>query len=157
MNWYLTVLKKYATFSGRAQRAEYWYFVLFSTIISFVLILLDIMLGTSDSNGTGLLSGIYSLAVFIPTLAVSVRRLHDIGKKGWWLLAILIPFIGFILLIIWFATDSKEDNQYGEDPKKADKGNNSIEQLKKLADLKDKGIITEEEFNEKNKNFYRQK
>ena len=153
MNWYLTVLKKYATFSGRAQRAEYWYFVLFSTIISFVLILLDIMLGTSDSNGTGLLSGIYSLAVFIPTLAVSVRRLHDIGKKGWWLLAILIPFIGFILLIIWFATDSKEDNQYGEDPKKADKGNNSIEQLKKLADLKDKGIITEEEFNEKKQEF----
>ncbi len=153
MNWYLIVLKKYATFSGRAQRAEYWYFILFSMIASIVLTILDAMLGTLSPGGTGLLSGIYSLAVFIPALAVGARRLHDIGKSGWWQLIVLIPIIGVILLIVWFATDSKEDNQYGENPKKGSQTNitndNSIEQLEKLADLKEKGIITEEEFNSK--------
>ena len=118
MNWYLGVLKKYAVFNGRAQRAEYWYFVLFSTIVSIVLMVLDAMTGTLDAQtGYGLLSGLYTLAVFIPGLAVSVRRLHDIGKSGWWLLIALIPLIGAILLIVWFATDSKEDNQYGKNPK----------------------------------------
>jgi len=154
MNWYLTVLKKYATFSGRAQRAEYWYFVLFSMIASIVLTILDAMFGTLDAQtGYGLLSGLYTLAVFIPALAVGARRLHDIGKSGWWQLIVLIPIIGVILLIVWFATDSKEDNQYGENPKKGSQTNitndNSIEQLEKLADLKEKGIITEEEFNSK--------
>jgi len=154
MNWYLTVLKKYATFSGRAQRAEYWYFVLFNTIVTIILMVLDAMFGTLDAQtGYGLLSGLYALAVFIPSLAVSVRRLHDIGKSGWWLLIALIPLIGAILLLIWFATDSKEDNQYGENPKKGSQTNiindNSIEQLEKLANLKEKGIITEEEFNSK--------
>ena len=154
MNWYLGVLKKYAVFSGRAQRAEYWYFVLFNTIVSIILMVLDVMLGTFDPRSVlGVLSGIYALAVFIPSLAVSVRRLHDIGKSGWWLLIGLIPLIGPILLIVWFATDSKEDNQYGKNPK-ANNGNNIandnyIEQLEKLADLKEKGIITEEEFNSK--------
>ena len=156
MNWYLGVLKKYAVFSGRAQRAEYWYFVLFSTIVSLVLMVLDAMTGTLDpQTGYGLLNGLYTLAVFIPTLAVSVRRLHDIGKSGWWLLIALIPLIGVILLIIWFATDSKEDNQYGKNPKASNGSNiandNSIEQLEKLANLKEKGIITEEEFNSKKK------
>lgn len=153
MNWYLGVLKKYATFTGRAQRAEYWYFVLFSTIVSIVLTILDAIFGTLSPSGTGLLSGIYSLAVLIPYIAVGARRLHDIGKSGWWQLIALIPLIGAILLIIWFATDSKEDNQYGENPKKGNHSNiaddNSIEQLEKLADLKEKGIITEEEFNSK--------
>ena len=143
MNWYLGVLKKYATFTGRAQRAEYWYFVLFSTIISIILTILDVMFGTLSPSGTGLLSGIYSLAVFIPAIAVGARRLHDIGKSGWWLLIAIIPIIGWILIIIWFATDSKEDNQYGENPKKGSQTNitndNSIEQLEKLADLKEKG------------------
>ena len=154
MNWYLGVLKKYAVFNGRAQRAEYWYFVLFSTIVSIVLTILDAVFGTLSPSGTGLLSGIYSLAVFIPYIAVGARRLHDIGKSGWWQLIILIPIIGVILLIIWFATDSKADNQYGVNPKGTNKpsniiNNDSIEQLEKLADLKEKGIITEEEFNSK--------
>jgi uncharacterized membrane protein YhaH (DUF805 family) len=116
MNWYLTVLKKYAVFSGRAQRAEYWYFVLFNMIVSIVLTVFDAMFGTE------VFSAIYSLAVFIPTLAVGARRLHDIGKSGWWQLIAIIPIIGFILLIVWFATDSAEDNQYGKNPKKLNSG-----------------------------------
>ena len=118
MNWYLGVLKKYATFAGRAQRAEYWYFVLFSTIVSIILTVFDTVFDTVfGKSGAGSLSGIYSLAVFIPYIAVGARRLHDIGKSGWWQLILLIPIIGVILLIIWFVTDSKEDNQYGANPK----------------------------------------
>lgn len=124
MNWYLDVLKKYAVFSGRAQRAEYWYFVLFNMIVSIILTVLDGMIGTIDmQSGFGLLSGIYSLAVIIPSLSVGARRLHDIGKSGWWQLIVLIPIIGIILLIVWFATDSKDDNQYGANPK----GNKNIQ------------------------------
>lgn len=154
MNWYLGVLKKYAVFSGRAQRAEYWYFILFNVIVSIVLTILDAVFGTLSHSGTGLLSGIYTLVVIVPSLAVAARRLHDIGKSGWWQLIVLIPLVGAILLIVWFATDSKEDNQYGVNPKGTNKANNivndnSIEQLEKLADLKEKGIITEEEFNSK--------
>jgi len=153
MNWYLEVLKKYATFSGRAQRAEYWYFILINIIVNTVLVILDVLFGTLSPNGTGLLSGIYSLAVLIPHIAVGARRLHDIGKSGWWQLIVIIPIIGWILIIIWFATDSEEDNQYGENPKKRSHTNttndNSIKELEKLADLKEKGIITEEEFNSK--------
>ena len=149
MNWYLGVLKKYAVFDGRAQRAEYWYFVLFNTIVSFILGFIDGILGTFN-----VLSGIYLLAVFIPSIAVGARRLHDIGKSGCCQLIAIIPIIGPILLIIWFATDSKADNQYGVNPKGTNKpsniiNNDSIEQLEKLADLKEKGIITEEEFNSK--------
>lgn len=121
MNWYLGVLKKYAVFSGRAQRAEYWYFVLFSIIVSIILVILDGMLGTiNEQSGYGLLSGIYSLAVIIPSIAVATRRLHDIGKSGWWQLIALIPILGAIVLIVWLATDSKEDNQYGINPKMGD-------------------------------------
>ena len=112
LSWYFTVLKKYATFTGRATRAEFWYFILFNTIVSFILAILDGIFGTN-----GVFYGIYVLAVLIPTLAVEVRRLHDIGKSGWWLLISMIPIIGIIVLIVWFATDSKEDNQYGPNPK----------------------------------------
>ena len=117
LSWYFSVLKKYATFTGRAQRSEYWYFILFSMIVSIILTILDVIFGTLSPTGTGLFSGIYSLAVFIPALAVGARRLHDIGKSGWWQLIAIIPLIGIILLIVWFATDSKEDNQYGTNPK----------------------------------------
>ena len=153
MEWYFKALKKYADFSGRAQRAEYWYFVLFNTIIVIILTILDGVLGLYDMrSGFGVLSGIYQLAVFIPSLAVSVRRLHDIGKSGWWLLVGLIPIVGFIILIVWFATDSKEDNKYGQNPKGRMKkaiSDDDLEQLEKLAKLKEKGIITQQEFEAK--------
>jgi uncharacterized membrane protein YhaH (DUF805 family) len=121
MNWYLEVLRKYAVFEGRAQRKEYWFFVLFSVLISIGLTIIDTTTGLFDAKaGIGLLSGIYSLAVLIPSIAVGVRRLHDTNRSGWWLLISFIPLIGTIVLIVFLATDSKpEANQYGPNPKSA--------------------------------------
>jgi len=116
MNWYRTVLKKYAVFSGRAQRAEYWYFFLFNIIIAIALSIVGSLLGDED----GILNGLYALAILIPGLAVTVRRLHDIGKSGWMLLIGLIPVIGTIWLLVLMVTDSKPgDNKYGPNPKSA--------------------------------------
>ncbi len=119
MNYYLDVLKKYAVFSGRAARKEYWMFVLFNIVISVVLSIIDRFIGTSTLLlGSGLLSGIYSLAILCPGIAVSMRRLHDIGKSGWWVLIGLVPLVGAIVLIVFAAMDSQPgDNQYGPNPK----------------------------------------
>jgi uncharacterized membrane protein YhaH (DUF805 family) len=119
MSWYIAVLKKYAVFSGRARRKEFWMFVLFNFIFSIVATLLDRVLGTGIGEmGQGWISVLYSLAVLIPSLAVGVRRLHDIGKSGWWLLIALIPLIGAIWLLILYIKDSQPgDNPYGPNPK----------------------------------------
>lgn len=121
MNWYIEVLKKYAVFNGRARRKEYWYYYLFYMLIYIVLIIIDIVTGTfSAEAGMGLLIGIYTIAVLIPSIAVGVRRLHDTNRSGWWLLIGLIPIIGAIVLIVFLASDSKpEENQYGPNPKAA--------------------------------------
>ncbi len=121
MIWYLLVLKKYAVFSGRSSRKEYWYFVLFNVLIGIVLMVADVMTGTFDSEaGIGLLSGIYTLAILIPSTAVSVRRLHDTDRSGWLFLIALIPLIGGIVLIVFWAQDSQPgENQYGSNPKGA--------------------------------------
>lgn len=121
MNWYLEVLKKYAVFSGRARRKEYWFFVLFNIIISIVLGVIDGVTGSfSPEAGMGLLGGIYTLAVLIPGIAVSVRRLHDTERSGWWLLIALVPLIGAIVLLVFMVQDSKPgQNQYGANPKEA--------------------------------------
>ncbi|MBT3819593.1 MAG: DUF805 domain-containing protein, partial [Lentimicrobiaceae bacterium] len=87
MNWYLAVLKNYAGFSGRARRKEYWMFTLFNIIFAIVAMILDNVLGIAMAEiGYGPLYGLYALAMLIPGLAVSVRRLHDVGKSGWMLL-----------------------------------------------------------------------
>ena len=113
MNYYLSVLKKYAVFSGRARRAEYWYFVLFNMIIGIVLGIIDGAIGSG-----GILGGIYPLAVLIPSIAVSVRRLHDTNHSGWWLLINLLPLIGTIILVVFLVRDSQPGkNQYGPNPK----------------------------------------
>jgi uncharacterized membrane protein YhaH (DUF805 family)/predicted RNA-binding Zn-ribbon protein involved in translation (DUF1610 family) len=119
VNWYLEVLKKYSTFDGRAQRKEYWYFVLFSTIISISLVTIDVVIGSFDEEiGIGLLSGLYSLAVMFPYTAVTIRRLHDTNRSGWWILLAVIPLIGAIVLIAFLVSDSNpESNQYGPPPK----------------------------------------
>jgi uncharacterized membrane protein YhaH (DUF805 family) len=118
INWYILVFKKSFDFQGRATRSEYWWFILISGIVSFLLGILDGFLGLYNADASlGLLSGVYSLIVIIPSIAVATRRLHDIGKSGWWQLLLFIPIIGFIILLIWFVTDSKEDNQYGPNPK----------------------------------------
>lgn len=123
MNWYLKVLQNYATFSGRARRKEYWIFILFNMIFAIVAMILDNVLGTTfdimgQNAGYGWLYLFYGLAVFIPGLAVSVRRLHDIGKSGWMFLIALIPLIGAIWLLVLFCTDSQQgSNKWGENPK----------------------------------------
>lgn len=119
MNWYLSALRKYFVFQGRARRKEYWFFWLFNTIFLAILSVLDNSTGTfNPDSGYGLLSGIYSLVVFIPSLAVSVRRLHDTSRSGWWLLISLIPLIGFIVLLIFMLQNSTlGQNQYGANPK----------------------------------------
>jgi uncharacterized membrane protein YhaH (DUF805 family) len=119
MNWYLEVLKKYAVFSGRARRKEYWFFVLFNFIFAVVLAFIDGMTGTFDpETGYGVLSGIYGLAVIIPGIAVTIRRLHDTDRSGWWLLILFIPLIGAIWLLVLMVIDGTPgENQYGPDPK----------------------------------------
>ena len=107
-----SVFSQYVGFSGRARRSEYWYFFLFNMLVSIVLGIVGNIIGTT------ILSTIASLALLLPGLSVAIRRLHDIGKSGWWLLIGLIPLVGAILLIVWYASDSKPgDNQYGPNPK----------------------------------------
>lgn len=127
MYWYLRVLKKYADFSGRARRKEYWMFFLFNTIFVFIAgildgtiaVILDATLGTNMIEiGYGLFYVLYVLAIFVPALAVLVRRLHDIGKSGWWFFIFFIPIIGGFWLLFLLITDSQPgENQYGVNPK----------------------------------------
>ncbi|WP_261817199.1 DUF805 domain-containing protein [Vibrio gallicus] len=119
MNWYIMALKKYATFSGRARRKEFWYFFLINMLVGFSLAFADQLMGNlNPETGRGLLSGIYTLFMFIPYIAVGVRRLHDTNRSGWWMLIVLIPIIGIIALLIFMALDSDSDsNQYGASPK----------------------------------------
>jgi len=126
MNWYLKVLKDYVNFNGRARRKEYWMFVLFNVIFGIVAQILDRMFGTTygtvSSIGTqsGYIYTLYTLAVFLPALAVTVRRLHDIGKSGWWFL-IVFTIIGIIwLIVLTIMNGDQGENAYGPDPKNAE-------------------------------------
>jgi len=113
MSWYLEVLKKYAVFSGRARRKEFWMFYLINAIISVTLTFIEGLAGSP-----GVVAGLYSLAVLLPFIAVGVRRLHDTNRSGRWMLIVLIPFIGIIVLFVFMAQDSQPgDNQYGPNPK----------------------------------------
>lgn len=114
-------LSKYADFSGRARRSEYWWFFLFNVLVSIVASIIDAILGTRSGN-FGVIEGIASLALLLPGLAVGARRLHDTTKSGWWLLIGLIPCVGLIVLIIFFVQDSHPDNKYGPSPKGAGAG-----------------------------------
>ncbi|HSG31486.1 MAG TPA: DUF805 domain-containing protein [Thermodesulfobacteriota bacterium] len=118
MNWYIEVLKKYAVFGGRARRKEYWIFSLIHIIVCFVLTFIDSQLGLLKDEGPGVIGGLYILATLIPNIAVSIRRVHDVGKSGWWLLILFVPFIGGILLLYYLVKDSDPgQNQYGPNPK----------------------------------------
>ena len=116
MEWYIGVIKKYAVFSGRARRKEFWMFFLFNFIISAVLGAL------SKISGVGIviqiLSAVYSLALLVPGIAVCVRRLHDTNRSGLLVLLGLIPLVGAIILIVFAAQEGTPgDNQYGPNPK----------------------------------------
>lgn len=119
MNWYLQVLKKYATFEGRARRREYWFFQLFNVLAFIALLLVDGLTGTINKEaGVGLLSGLYLLVTLIPSVAVTVRRLHDTDRSGWWLLIAFIPVLGDIALIVFACLDSQPGaNRFGPNPK----------------------------------------
>ena len=112
MNYWLGCFTKYATFSGRARRKEYWMFILFNMLVAFGVNIVDAVLGME-----GVLAAGYSLAVLIPAWAVFTRRMHDIGKSGWWYLINFIPLVGQIIFIVLACKDSTEDNQWGPNPK----------------------------------------
>ncbi|MDX2530711.1 DUF805 domain-containing protein [Streptomyces europaeiscabiei] len=112
MNWFVEVLRKYVVFSGRARRQEYWMFTLIASLIYLGLVVLGLVMDTEVPEL------VFVAAVFLPSLAVSVRRLHDIGRSGWWVLIGIVPCVGTIVTIIFMATEGQRDaNRYGPDPK----------------------------------------
>ncbi|THF67816.1 DUF805 domain-containing protein [Deinococcus sp. Arct2-2] len=121
MQEFLTVLLRFKDFSGRSRRREYWMFVLFNWIRTLVIGFIDRRLGLDfgvENLQIGILGVIQSLILFIPGLAVGIRRMHDIGRSGWWSLLVLIPLIGGIWLIVLDATDSEPgSNKRGPNPK----------------------------------------
>lgn len=119
MNWYLEALRKYAVFDGRARRMEYWMFVLFNCLIVVVLSVVDTVVGLfSLGNSIGALTGLYWLVVLVPSIAVTVRRLHDTDRSGWWALLALLPLLGTIVLFVFCVLDGTPGaNRFGENPK----------------------------------------
>lgn len=112
MSWYLNTLKKYTVFDGRARRKEFWMFALFNFIITFIIAFIESFLDTQ------IISIIYTLAILLPSIAVSVRRLHDIGKSGYWYFIGFIPIIGSIWILVLMCKDSQTgENIYGPNPK----------------------------------------
>jgi len=112
MEHFLSVVKQYVNFQGRAARQEYWMFILFYVIFYIAALVIDAVIGF------GVVALIYSLALMLPSLSVGARRLHDIGRTGWWQLIALIPLVGAIVLLVFYVQDSTPgDNQYGPNPK----------------------------------------
>ena len=115
MGYYAICLKKYAEFAGRARRKEYWMFVLVNFLIAIAISIGGGILGLEE--GTAVISGLYSLAVLVPGIAVTVRRLHDTGRSGLWMLIALIPIAGPIAMLIFLCGVSKPgENEYGPNP-----------------------------------------
>lgn len=121
MNWYILALSKYFVLKGRSRRMEFWYFALFNLIIALLLTCLDYTIGTFDpASAIGLFSGIYSMFIFIPSLTVQVRRLHDVGLSGWMILLNIIPLVGALILLYFYVQPSQSGkNSYGTNPIKA--------------------------------------
>ncbi|HVD22115.1 MAG TPA: DUF805 domain-containing protein [Lapillicoccus sp.] len=109
-----SVFSQYVGFTGRARRSEFWYWTLFQIILGIIASILD---RAAFDRNNGAFSAVVGLALLLPSLAVAVRRLHDSGRTGWWLLIGLIPVIGTIVLIIFYVQDSQGDNKYGPSPK----------------------------------------
>lgn len=120
MNYFLEALGKYAVFSGRARRSEYWFFVLFTCLIGIAFASLGLFIANVSGGPPTLaeyLVDLFSLVIFIPSLAVSVRRLHDIGMNGWWVLLNFVPLGGLVLLVLFCQDSQAGDNIYGPNPK----------------------------------------
>lgn len=160
MDWFLLALKKYATFSGRSRRKEYWMFTLFYVIFAIGVAILDGILGSP-----GILGAILALGLFIPSLSVAVRRLHDTGRSGWWFLIVFLPLVGFFVLLYFMVQEGHAgDNAYGANPKMADAERTNCmtssptanapvftprdvsAELSKLDELRARGALNQEEF-----------
>jgi uncharacterized membrane protein YhaH (DUF805 family) len=115
MIWYIAALRKFAVFSGRARRIEYWMFYFVNCLIGGAIGIVENMTGAGYRSGLTIL---YCLFILIPSLAVAVRRLHDTGRSGWWLLIAWVPFVGVIVLLVMLLQDSQPgENRYGSNPK----------------------------------------
>lgn len=122
MKWFIAAMKKAFDFSGRSRRKEYWMFILFTFIISIPLTIIDTVLGLEFAEDMGILSTLFSIILIVPSISVTVRRLHDIGKSGLWILLNLIPVIGQIVLLVFSVKDSNPGNNiYGPNPKEFSK------------------------------------
>ena len=114
MNWYLDAWKKYAVFSGRATRTEYWWFYLWNTVAALAFAAIDVFALGAGVSSVATLSGFYSLAVLLPSIAITARRLHDTGRSAWWMFVSLVPLVGTIALMVFLAQDSKVGSHFGE-------------------------------------------
>lgn len=113
MHWYVDATKKYAVFSGRARRKEYWMYFLINFVINIVLLVIGMVIGVGS-----LIQLVYLLVVLLPSLGLSVRRLHDTGRSGWWILISLVPLVGWIVVLVFMtAAGTPESNAYGPNPK----------------------------------------
>lgn len=110
MDYFIDAFRQYANFSGRARRMQYWMFALFYCLITLAIGVIELVLGTL------FIGAIFSLVVFVPSVSITARRLHDTGRSGWWQLLIIIPIVGFLVLLFFLVQDSEGDNQYGPDP-----------------------------------------
>ena len=117
IDWAMRPLQKYADFSGRAPRAEYWWFYLLYMVALIVAMIVDSMIGSKLFLNYGLASALLGLGFLVPMLAVGVRRLHDTDRSGWWLLIAFVPLIGAIVLIVFFVSGGTSGaNRFGDDP-----------------------------------------
>lgn len=121
MDWYFKALRNYVGFGGRARRKEYWMFILVNLVLTGVLGVLDSMLGLRIAEDEGMLTTLYGVLIFLPWWAVQFRRLHDTDRSAWWLLLLLIPIVGWIVILIFNCQDgTPAENRFGSDPKLAD-------------------------------------
>jgi uncharacterized membrane protein YhaH (DUF805 family) len=120
MEWALLPLKRYAEFSGRSRRKEYWLFLLVAIFLYVVAATIDTLFGLMFVEGFGGLTILVWLALFIPSIAVGVRRLHDTDRSGWWMLLSFVPLLGLVTLVFMLLDGTKGPNQYGPDPKDPD-------------------------------------
>ncbi|KFC84258.1 DUF805 domain-containing protein [Buttiauxella agrestis] len=121
MDWYFKVLRNYVGFSGRARRKEFWMFILVNLVLTGVLSILDKMLGLRIAKDEGLLTTIYGVLIFLPYWAVQFRRLHDTDRSAWWLLLLLIPIVGWLIILAFNCQNGTPgENRFGSDPKALD-------------------------------------
>ncbi|MEO2074245.1 MAG: DUF805 domain-containing protein [Bacillus sp. (in: firmicutes)] len=113
MQWFLKALQNYAVFNGRARRKEYWFFILFVGIISIVL---TVLMEATNSWAAIIIALVFYVAIIIPSIAVTVRRLHDIGRSGWWYLLSLVPLGNLVIFIFTLLESQPEENQWGPNP-----------------------------------------